>query len=752
MFTMKEAKAGFITALESEIEVAKKDDIVFEYVPTQRLSKGPNGVYFGILEEEIQLFEGTTVRVEDQNGQSAQAEIVALEDFELVLATEMELEIGTTYKVKYNLAWLLEALLDWVKAIDPRLERSIAQGVLKLGYSFAPLSFEVEPPLSPSLNIYQVEAVHQALNNELTFIWGPPGTGKSRTISELIVQYLLAGKSVLFISQSNIAVDIVAKQVVENKERKIQRLKKQHQILRSGYPKMQPLAQWNDVLPYEIALQEKPLLALELERLNKDRKKLLQQSRKGKNVARQLKSNWQDLEKVKEAVRDKVAELEDGASFIATTVAKASVTKAIKRRKFDAVVIDEASMMSVPSAFATLTLATKHGVVAGDFYQLQPIMKSSNAKAKRWLGQSVFTSSGIRDTIMKGKEDDSRLVILKRQYRMANELSGVVNAMFYGGILEDAELEKRPLLPVEKLIKQNRLILVDVSDLGVKCRQDSYSRSRINDDVAEISSSLAHHYMEKDIPVGIITPYRAQAKQIRSHFTKAELQQQVQVSTVHKFQGSEQEIIIFEIADSFPQKRPSMLISGSKDTFLDQEKNSPTLPLINVALTRAKSQIILVADLKFLRNYLASTNVLKQALDHFVEKGVLINYSTGEVQSLRKAVPIKRTSVAEKETAPSFEQKKARGHLKCAYGHRLVVKQNYYGGFFLGCSNYPYCRNTKPLDDNDLLSILAILQPKCPKCSEEVWGEVRKGWTFLTCVVCGQLDRQQVKKIMLQYS
>lgn len=751
MLTMKEAREGFITALEAEIEVAQKDDIVFEYVPTQKLSKGSNGVYFGTLEEETQLFEGSTVRIEDHNGQMAQAEIVALEDFELVLATEMELELETTYKIKYNLAWLLEALLDWIQAINPEIPRPIAQGVVNPGSLFSSdLTFK--PPVSPSLNEYQADAVIRALNNDLTFIWGPPGTGKSRTISELIVQYLIAGKSVLFISQSNIAVDIVTKQIVQSENRRIQQLKKKNLLLRSSYPKMQPIEQWDDVLPYEIALGKEPTLAFELEMLRKERKTLLQQSKQGENVASQLKVNGLKLERVRSSVREKVAELERGASFIATTVAKASVTNAIRARKFDAVVIDEASMMNVPSVFAALTLAQEHGVVAGDFYQLQPIKRSTVGKAKRWLGQSVFTSSGIRDAVMNGKQDDPCVAILKRQYRMANEISGIVNAMFYGGILEDAELVDRSLRPVGDLLGQSRLVLIDVRDL-VKCKRDPHSYSRVNHELAKISSSVARGYMEKDIPVGIITPYRAQAKEIRRQFTKEELQEQVQVSTVHKFQGSEQEIIIFEVADSFPQKKPSQLISGSKETFLDPEKNSSTLPLINVALTRAKSQIILVADLDYLLGRLSSTSILRQAINHFQEKGLVINYATGERLVPKKRVARKVTNQAEKEAASSFDQEKARAFLKCANGHKLVVKQNQYGGFFLGCSNYPYCKNDQSLTEDNLISILAILQPKCPKCSGEVWGELRKKWPFLKCAVCEfQLDKQQVKEIMLQYS
>lgn len=160
-----------------------------------------------------------------------------------------------------------------------------------------------------------------------------------------------------------------------------------------------------------------------------------------------------------------------------------------------------------------------------------------------------------------------------------------------------------------------------------------------------------------------------------------------------------------------------------------------------------------MADLDYLLGRLSSTSILRQAINHFQEKGLVINYATGEKLVPKKRATRKVTHQAEKEAASSFDQEKARAFLKCTNGHRLVVKQNHYGGFFLGCSDYPCCKNVQSLTEDNLISILAILQPKCPKCSGEVWGELHKGWLFLKCAVCEfQLDKQQVKRIMLQYS
>lgn len=756
--TKAEAKDAFICALEAELEVAKKDDVAVEYLPTSKLADEPSRVYIGALDDEVAILEGSPVRVEDRSGRWAYAEVVTVEDFELVIATEMELKLNEKYTIKYNLAWLLEALLKWIKEMDESDPSPIATALVKPTERIEPIVLARRPQGAVGLNEYQLCAVLQALNSSLAFVWGPPGTGKSRTMAQLAVEYLLAGKSVLFVSLSNIAVDIVAKQVFESDSAQIQRMKSMRLLLRSGYPAMQPLEQWRKVMPYELALLERPFLKRKLDELYEERKKLLSEAKaNNKRAVRKLQENTHQLVQVKNQVRQEVAVLESRARFIATTLAKISVTPSIKGRTFDAVVIDEASMMSVPASFTALTLAAKHGVVAGDFFQLPPIQTSSSAKARRWLARNAFMSSGIMSQVMSGSRNDPRLAILKRQYRMAEEISGLANAMFYGGILEDAEPHYRRLIPEQQLYGKHRLVLIDVSRAGTECLRDPYSQSRLNPRLAAISSNIARSYMEKGIKVGIITPYRAQAREIRKHFTREELRSQVQVATVHKFQGSERDIIIFEIADSYPMSRPSRLISGSKEAFLNEGHVSPTLPLVNVALTRAKSQIILVANIDYVLN-LARSNILRQTVLYFCEKGVVIDQVTGKIIVQAKPTPVRTDDVAAASETPTAKAERVdvkarvREYFACACGGKFVPRQSRSGRYFLGCSNYPQCTNTRRMDDESIVFIMAALQPKCPDCGGPLFGEAKKGWPFLHCSVCGrQLSKEQVRATILQF-
>ena len=64
-----------------------------------------------------------------------------------------------------------------------------------------------------SLNDEQEKAVRTALSADVTLIAGPPGTGKTQVVANLIINAAIAGQSVLFTSKNNNAVDVVVKRV-----------------------------------------------------------------------------------------------------------------------------------------------------------------------------------------------------------------------------------------------------------------------------------------------------------------------------------------------------------------------------------------------------------------------------------------------------------------------------------------------------------------------------------------------------------
>jgi len=71
------------------------------------------------------------------------------------------------------------------------------------------------PVLPFASNEYQINAIKKAFENPLTVITGPPGTGKSQFISNLVINFYLEGKTVLFVSHTNEAVGIVNQKINE---------------------------------------------------------------------------------------------------------------------------------------------------------------------------------------------------------------------------------------------------------------------------------------------------------------------------------------------------------------------------------------------------------------------------------------------------------------------------------------------------------------------------------------------------------
>ena len=63
------------------------------------------------------------------------------------------------------------------------------------------------------LNDEQEKAVRSALSADVTLIAGPPGTGKTQVVANLIINAAMAGQNVLFTSKNNNAVDVVVKRV-----------------------------------------------------------------------------------------------------------------------------------------------------------------------------------------------------------------------------------------------------------------------------------------------------------------------------------------------------------------------------------------------------------------------------------------------------------------------------------------------------------------------------------------------------------
>jgi len=735
-----------------EILATKSKPNSFMFTPLQVLGRTSSFEHYGSADSEVFLPDGFGVYIK-VNGERIPGEIVASDDFGLVLSCSIRLPIGTQVAIEFDSSWLVQAFDDWVRSDWNNPSRQEMQLALELLNSQVKQK-EEEIRVSrraKQLNAEQQEAIRRASREPVTFLWGPPGTGKTHTLSAIVTKCLLDKESVLFVAQTNMAIDTLMKSVIRKSS--LQELIKDHWIIRWGRPRMQPFEQWDPVLATRIAENANPVLAARRRFLMEQRNQIMEQLRRGSSSGRQSLSQITDeLRRIEEYFTKMAHQLVDNANLVAATLTSLALHEVLRDGRYDVVVIDEASMASIAYVLPAACLAISRLVICGDFRQLSPIHNSESARAKRWLGESPFESSSIQETVTANRHD-SRLIMLKQQYRMHPSIANVVDQYIYGGRLRDHETTYGHTLP-SHVPFNNPLVMVDLTNLNPRCRKELTGNSRWNETSAKVVEACLDLYRECDLSIGIITPYRQQAKTIRDRLPDDLVTgDRVRVSTVHKFQGSERDVVFFDVTDSFPMKAPGVLISGSS---LD----SQSARLINVAVTRAKRQFVMFVDLRFVESRLGRDSVLRRVIEHIKRMGMVIDAETmTPISNTNKwAFPkIAATSSdnAAVEGVPRKRRWAKRGEIRCnSCQSPLVVRQGW--SLFLGCSAYPSCRSTRPLGHQELIEVLSTYDIRCPCCEGVLTGDLsnnRKGNVKLECLECGkQFPKSESARILLDGS
>jgi predicted nucleic acid-binding Zn-ribbon protein len=305
------------------------------------------------------------------------------------------------------------------------------------------------------------------------------------------------------------------------------------------------------------------------------------------------------------------------AEVVGATLTKVCTGRDISDKAFDVLILDEASMAPLPYLYLALKGKAATCLI-GDFKQLPPICQSRDEIAKKWLGQSIFKQSGIEEIVEK-RQQDARLQMLHTQYRMVQDIAAIPNRLFYNNALR-TECNKED----GDFLVPKALVVCDTSNSGAWVSRLT-SGSRYNVYHALIAGRLAKQLMatQSADEVGIITPYAAQARLIKK-ILDDELPgkpppPQPRVSTVHRFQGSECKTIIVDTVESYPEKVSILLddsMSGS-----DADK------LLNVAITRPETKLVIIANLRFLQTRLSPSRFLMQILGECCRNGAVVDTS-----------------------------------------------------------------------------------------------------------------------------
>lgn len=438
----------------------------------------------------------------------------------------------------------------------------------------------------PTLNRSQQEAVQKIVEaREVAVVHGPPGTGKTTTLVEAIIETTRREPQVLVCAPSNAAIDWISTQLLQRGVR----------VLRVGNPLRinRPLQECT----YEHLYASHPDYS-ELWGI----RKLIRDIHQSTGNPKQKHNHLQRLHRRADELEAKIhEEILQNADVIASTLI-GSANHVLDYRHFGTVFIDEATQALEAACWAAILKADRV-IFAGDHQQLPPTIKCVEA-ARAGLDQTLMQK------IVHSKP--AVVTLLDTQYRMNRQIMQFSSNWFYEGKLKAApEVANRTLAPWDA-----PLVWVDTSNSNFSERTNA-SQSRMNRDEAKLLVNILKDYVRQlaidpslydNTTFGIISPYKAQISILRHLISKshtlAPIRNRIAVNTVDGFQGQERDVILLSMVRDNEQ--------GSIGFLKDLRR-------MNVAITRAKMKLIVVGNC----TTLSQTDFYSQLIEYFYYNGIV---------------------------------------------------------------------------------------------------------------------------------
>lgn len=412
-----------------------------------------------------------------------------------------------------------------------------------------PKQDETEPPDPPpdSLNAEQAAAFRRALatpRGGATLILGPPGTGKTIVVAQLVSTLVRRGHSVLVTAHTHVAIDnalMMALRLDPSLRTKIARL--------GPSIKVAPALESYYYKPHEFEMGE--------------------ETEKDERRRKTLSAIFERCPLVGLTLDNLIGRL------------RRSQGGSIDR--FDYAIVDEASMNLLPKT-AAAAAAAERLILVGDHFQLPPIVTLPYYAAKPPFTRSLF------EHIATTRSD--LVSLLNRQYRSVPGIMAWSNETFYDGSLKDVRRDRGSRVRIAGRAVGTPIIWIDTSKLSndehlARRPQSGGTPSFGNPLHVAIALSVIADLVASGIQagdIGYISPYRLQTSVFRKLASRHIPRGQgflVTASTVDAFQGSERRVILYDFTTTTPQKSHA----------------SPNR--LNVSLTRAQDLLIIIGHREF---------------------------------------------------------------------------------------------------------------------------------------------------------
>ncbi|NWW84214.1 SMBP2 protein, partial [Rhynochetos jubatus] len=465
-----------------------------------------------------------------------------------------------------------------------------------LFFSSEPSTFSETKPLklyNDSLDASQREAISFSLaQRELAIVHGPPGTGKTTTLVEIILQAVQQGLKVLCCAPSNVAVDNLVERLAGYKAR----------ILRLGHPArlLEPIQRHS--LDAVLAHGDNAQIVADI---RKDIDQAFAKSKKAQDKGErshflgEIKALRKELKEREETAM--AAALSHASVVLATNTGASSdgPLKLLPENHFDLVVIDECAQALEASCWIPLLKAPKC-ILAGDHKQLPPTIISHTAAAK---GLSLSLMERLIE-----RYGEKVVKMLTVQYRMHQAIMHWASSEMYGGRLTAhpsvAQHLLRDLPGVASTDETTiPLLLIDTAGCGLFELEVEDEQSKGNPGEVQLAGLHVQGLVEAGVKardVAVVAPYNLQVDMLREHLCHR--YPELEVKSVDGFQGREKEAVILSLVRSNRKGEVGFLAEDRR---------------INVAVTRARRHVAIVCDTRTV----GSQPFLQRLLGYFSQHG-----------------------------------------------------------------------------------------------------------------------------------
>ena len=460
------------------------------------------------------------------------------------------------------------------------------------------------------INPSQERAIKNALKYYISLIIGPPGSGKTFLLVNLVYNILIqkgSTEKIIICAPTNKAVDNI-----------IILLKK------FGFEKfvrvLSPAKELAEDLDVTCSVHK-----LALEKINKDPNKYKDLKHL---IAKKEKYSYlsdSEYKRYKKCMADIEDEIISDANIILTTINN-SADERLKDYHFSYVLIDEAAQALEIDTILPLIHHAQMVVLIGDDKQLGPVVRSKGAESAG-LGISLFERLHLL------YKDAPFITLLNEQYRMNPNLYGFPNMKFYDNLM----ISRTNILPDENIMKYLPFPRKDFPAFfyNVSGKEEIENKSRYNQEEVLSVFRCVNKLMDNKVDIkniGVITFYSAQKQRFYEKFyVNKEKYQELKIDTVDGFQGMEMDyIIISTVRDN------SDGILG----FLKSERR------LNVALTRARKGLIFVGNSKCLAK---RPGVFRDLISYYCSNGLIVN------DPFRNRVIVKREEIFDNEILMEVE-------------------------------------------------------------------------------------------------